>query len=66
MEVLGDAALFIRPKSLGEVAEMVDWVLNNNDLLNELSIKGINRAREFTWERTAKMLYTCIEEFAQL
>jgi glycosyltransferase involved in cell wall biosynthesis len=48
------------------VAEMVDWVLNDEGLLNELSIKGINRAREFTWERTAKMLYTCIEGFAQL
>jgi glycosyltransferase involved in cell wall biosynthesis len=66
MEVLGDTALFIRPKSLDEVAEMVDWVLNDEGLLNELSIKGINRAREFTWERTAKMLYTCIEGFAQL
>ena len=65
-EVLGDAGLFVKPTSITEAAEVVDWALNNEELLKELSVRGLRRAREFSWERTAKMLYTCIEKFVRL
>jgi glycosyltransferase involved in cell wall biosynthesis len=65
-EVLGGAGLFVKPTSIAEVAEVVDWALNNEKLLKELSVRGLRRAREFSWERTAKMLYTCIEKFVRL
>jgi glycosyltransferase involved in cell wall biosynthesis len=59
-EVAGDAAIFVKLTSLREVAETVDWVLNNDDLLKEMSEKGLNRAREFTWEKTVRALYACL------
>ena len=65
-EVLGDAGLFVKPTSITEAAEVVDWALNNEELLKELSVRGLRRAREFSCERTAKMLYTCIEKFVRL
>jgi glycosyltransferase involved in cell wall biosynthesis len=58
--------LFVKPTSITEAAEVVDWALNNEELLKELSVRGLRRAREFSWERTAKMLYTCIEKFVRL
>ena len=60
MEVAGDAAIFIKPTSLRDVAEIVDNVLNDVQLLEKLRVKALSRAREFTWERTVKELYTCI------
>jgi glycosyltransferase involved in cell wall biosynthesis len=60
MEVLGDAAVFIKPTSLKEVAEIVDSVLNDNHLLEELRAKALRRAREFSWRRTVEELYVCI------
>jgi len=60
MEVAGDAAVFIKPRSLKEAAEALDSALNDERLLEELRIRAINRAKEFTWERTVRELYTCI------
>jgi glycosyltransferase involved in cell wall biosynthesis len=60
MEVAGDAAVFVKPTSLKEVAEIVDSVLNDNHLLEELRAKALRRAREFSWRRTVEELYVCI------
>jgi len=66
MEVLGDAGLFVKPTSITEAAEVVDWALNNEELLKDLSVRGVRRAREFSWKRTAKMFYACVEKFVRL
>jgi glycosyltransferase involved in cell wall biosynthesis len=60
MEVAGDAAVFIEPTSLKEVAEIVDSVLGDDYLLEELRDRALKRAREFSWWRTAEELYACL------
>jgi len=60
VEVAGDAAMFIKPTSLKEVAEIVDNILNDAQLLDELRVRALKRAKEFSWNRTVEELYKCI------
>ena len=52
-EVAGDAALLIDPKSADVIAESIKEILNNTELAEELSKKGLDRAKKMTWENTA-------------
>jgi len=61
MEVAGDATLFVKPTSLKGVSEVLDSVLNDEALLRELRDRAIARAKTFTWEKTVKELYACIQ-----
>jgi glycosyltransferase involved in cell wall biosynthesis len=53
-EVAGEAALLINPYSFHEIGEAVEGLLDNQHLRKKLSAKGIERARRFSWERTAE------------
>lgn len=53
-EVVGDAALMINPYEFSEISEAFKLILNNEDLRNSLISKGLKRAGEFSWEKTAK------------
>jgi glycosyltransferase involved in cell wall biosynthesis len=52
-EVCGDAALFADPNSHEALAEAIAQVLEDPALAQDLSRRGVERARHFTWERTA-------------
>jgi len=52
-EVVGDTGLIVDPKSPAELAAAIERVLADRDLRAALSEKGRQRAREFTWEKTA-------------
>jgi glycosyltransferase involved in cell wall biosynthesis len=62
-EVAGDAALLIPPTDINAWAEAVDQVLTNPALAAELRAKGLEQARQFTWQRTAA---ETIEVYRQL
>jgi len=53
-EVAGDAALLVNPESVGEIAEAMRTVVSNESLQNELRTRGRARAKQFTWESTAR------------
>jgi len=53
-EVVSDAALMINPYEFTEICDAFKLVLNNEDLRNSLISKGLKRAEEFTWEKTAR------------
>jgi len=53
-EVVGDAAVLFDPLSPEEIASSVNSVLSNADLRGNLIKKGLQRARQFTWEETAR------------
>ena len=53
-EVVGDAAVLIDPFNTAELAEAMIKVLRDDELKKEMSIKGINRAKLFSWDRTAE------------
>ena len=52
-EVAGDAALFVDPRDLDALAQRMDELLGNEGLRKHLAEKGLERAREFSWERCA-------------
>ncbi|RRR72062.1 MAG: glycosyltransferase family 1 protein [Candidatus Viridilinea halotolerans] len=52
-EVVGDAALTVDPFSMPEIAEGLQQLLANPQLRRDLSARGLQRARTFSWRRTA-------------
>lgn len=52
-EVAGDAALLIDPQNTGQLAVTLSRVLESPALQGELRSKGLARAGQFSWDRTA-------------
>ncbi|HZO75081.1 MAG TPA: glycosyltransferase family 1 protein [Ktedonobacteraceae bacterium] len=55
-EVVGDAALLVNPARVDELADAITRLLENEALHEELRQKGYQRAREFTWEASARKM----------
>lgn len=53
-EVGGDAALYFHPGDSSALAAQLDRLLRDDELRRDLSLKGLARARLFTWWRTAR------------
>ncbi len=54
-EVAGDAALLFDPYDEGEIARALEGLLGDSALAASLRAKGLERVRQFTWERTARL-----------
>jgi glycosyltransferase involved in cell wall biosynthesis len=54
-EVAGDAALLFDPRSEEEITRGLQRVLADGELRARLRERGLGRAREFTWTRTAEL-----------
>ena len=55
-EICGDAALYFDPINEEEVYDTIISLIENTSLQNELRKKGLERAKLFIWENTAKSL----------
>lgn len=53
-EVAGEAAYLVDPYSPENMAEGINRVLTDEHLREDLKIRGLERARQFSWERCAK------------
>ncbi len=53
-EVVGDAALCVDPREVGEIAAAVERVIGDARLREELRAKGLAQAARFSWERAAR------------
>ena len=58
----GEAALLVDPYSLEEIANAKLRVLEEPELAQELHQKGLERARQFTWEKTARQTIEVYEK----
>ena len=54
-EVAGDAAILVDPPDVGALAQAMRRVAEDTMLADSLRAKGRERARQFTWERTARL-----------
>ncbi len=52
-EVAGDAAVLVDPKDVEGISAAIDNVLGDSALAKTLSLKGLERAKGFSWENTA-------------
>ncbi len=53
-EVARDAALLFDPADVTALALAIEQVISDRDLRNTLQASGLQRAAQFTWERTAQ------------
>ncbi len=61
-EVVDDGALQVDPYSVCSIAEGMDKVLSDKHLCKELVSRGLERAKLFTWEKTARETLTVYQE----
>jgi glycosyltransferase involved in cell wall biosynthesis len=61
-EVLGDAALLCDPADLASWADALGRAVDDAGLRGDLSARGLARAREFSWERSAGILWRLFRE----
>jgi glycosyltransferase involved in cell wall biosynthesis len=64
-EVAGDAALLIDPYDIEGWADAVMRLLTDHTLRHDLSTRGLERARSFTWENTARRVLAALEAAAE-
>ncbi|MCX7591345.1 MAG: glycosyltransferase family 4 protein [Kiritimatiellae bacterium] len=53
-EIAGDAGLLVDPFNPEEMADVLQRLLEDNGLREQLSRRGLERARNFTWQRCAE------------
>ncbi len=62
-EVVGDAALLFDPLDVNSIAAALTRALQDSTLRDSLRARGLARAQEFTWERTACETLRVYERF---
>jgi len=53
-EITGDTALFIDPYNADNIADAVVRLINDKNLREDLALKGFERSRIFSWEKSAR------------
>lgn len=53
VEVAGDAAIYMDPKSTEDIAYKIKMVLKDEKLRSMLTKKGVLRSKEFNWKKTS-------------
>ena len=65
-EVAGDAALLVNPYEVCSIANGIQRIVDDSELRDKLRKKGLERARRFTWERTAEETWQVLKSVAEL
>lgn len=53
-EVVGDAALLFNPEFALSIADSLERIIKESDLREDIVKKGLERIKQFSWEKTAK------------
>lgn len=64
VEVVGDAGILVDPLDPDAISSALSRVLINENLRQELGVKGLNRSRLFSWHETAKRTLEVYERAA--
>jgi len=64
-EVCGEASLYLDPDSVADIAQKIASLLHNPALRKELSIRGLQRAKQFSWDITAEKTAQLLEKAAR-
>lgn len=63
-EAGGDAALYVDPEDIDDIAKKITQLINSDKLRKELIEKGKVQVKKFSWEKTAKETLEVLEQFA--
>ena len=61
IETLGDSALLLEPDNIGQLRDGITKVLNDRELVDNLSLKAYNRVLGYTWESRAKSIIESVK-----
>ena len=53
-ELSGEAAFYVNPNDTNEIAGAIAKLAEDENLRNELRVKGLEQARKFSWDKTAQ------------
>ena len=62
-EVAGDAAIYCDPFNVEDIAQKMIDLSENPKLLTELSQKGLERSKEFSWNIAADKVWNVLKDF---
>lgn len=60
-EAGGNAALYINPLDVDDIAKNLESIIQNSELRKELIKKGYEQAKKFSWEKTARETLKALE-----
>jgi glycosyltransferase involved in cell wall biosynthesis len=63
-EVTGDAALLVDPHSAAAIADGIYRVLTEPELHQQLRVKGLARARQFSWDTSIRRVREIYQQVA--
>lgn len=55
-EIASDAAVLVSPSSVKEIENGINLLLQDKQYSNQITEGGLNRAKYFSWEKSAKMI----------
>lgn len=61
-EIGGDSAVYFDPRNKESILDVVTKVVENGTFANQLRLKGAERVKNFTWEKSAKAMRNCYEK----
>lgn len=61
-EVVGSAGLLIDPYDLNQISEALKQLINDHQLHQKLSTKGLEQVKKFTWRETARKTLQVFQE----
>lgn len=64
-EVVGEAAMIVNPENVFDIARGIKEVLLDDELRYRLVAEGLEQARRFNWERTARQVLEVYKEAAE-
>jgi glycosyltransferase involved in cell wall biosynthesis len=65
-EVVGDAGIYVNALDADDLAQAMESVINNPELARSLREKGLERAEQFSWKKTAERTLDIIREAARV
>lgn len=63
-EAGGEAALYVDPKNVSDIAKKIEQLAVDEKLRKQLKEKGFEQVKKFSWEKTAKETLTVLQEVA--
>lgn len=61
-EVVGDAGIMVAPRNVEGLADAIRRALTDSDLRQEMTIKGLEQAKKFSWKETARQTLNIYQE----
>ncbi|MDN5295788.1 MAG: hypothetical protein PWP01_1298 [Methanosarcinales archaeon] len=61
-EVVGDAGIMVDPHDVNALADAMERVLTDESLREDMRRRGLERAKRFSWQRSAREMWDIYEE----